>query len=210
MKKIQILGALIAVLAFSAMAVSSASATLWLIGGKSLTSEVLVNSHGSIILHHAGGLIGGFKVKCTGLFLGFVGAGALDKITNVEGLKKELKTVECEFTEGGNCGTTSAKVNVTAINLPWHTLLELVKDSNGQESTIDHILEEVNKKPGYEVPCPKVGLTGNCSGLELELFTGNGTNGAIFEFKELEKNSCTDGGTGTITGTGELLGAQVS
>ena len=80
MKKIQILGAFVAVLAFSMMAVSSASATLWLISGKSLTSEVMANRQGTFKLIHNGGLcIGQFKVRCTGLFLGSVGAGALGK-----------------------------------------------------------------------------------------------------------------------------------
>jgi hypothetical protein len=203
MRKIQILGAFIAVLAFSMLAVASASATLWLIASKSLTAETAANSHGLIILEHKGGLIGNFKVHCTGLFLGTVGPGALDLVTGVEGLKKETGKVSCEFSEGGGCGTTGALVLVTALNLPWHTLLVL-----SGSSTLDHFLSETGKIPGYEVPCGA--LKGNCSGLELTLFTSNGANGAIFEFNKLVEASCTDGGKGTVTGKGELLGATVS
>ena len=202
MGKIQIVGAFIAVLAFSMMAVASVSATLWLQGGKSLTSEITANSHSELTVRHTG-LLGNFTMTCTLLLVGTVGAGASDKTTNVEGLKKELKTIECEFFEGGRCGTTNAKVNITEVNLPRHTLLELTGSS-----TVDHFLAESGKVPGYEIHCSS--LTLYCEGLELELFKGNGTNGAIFEFNNLEKADCTDGGENTTTGSLEFLGVTVS
>lgn len=183
-------------------AVASASATLWLHVGASLTKAELSTSHGLLLLHHTGGLTGAYLIHCTGLFIGTVGPGALDTVTEVQGLKGEKNVLTCTFTEGGSCGTTGASETVTAIDLPWHTLLELVEGK-----TRDHFLEETGKEPGYELGCSKIfGFKGNCKGLDFSNFTTNGTNGAMFSFPGESKAKCSDGGEGTTLGEGESLG----
>lgn len=189
-----------------AVIASAASATLWLHEGQSLTSRLLFTLHGLWLLHHTGGLTGAELIHCTGLIVGTIGPSALDTITEVQGLKGEINKIECEFTEGGSCGTTGAKETITAINLPWHTLLELVSGK-----TIDHILAEQGKEQGYEYGCSKIfGFKGSCKGLDLDEFVSNGTNGPIFKLPGTVKLSCTDGGEGTLLGEDEGLGAQVS
>lgn len=206
MRSFKILGAaFFAVLAFGVVAAASASATLWLKNGASLTEDNKTEavSHGLLLLHHKGGLSGNFTGHCTGLFDGYVGPGALDLVTLALGLKGEQDLITCELiAEGTNaCGSTGQSVTVHAINLPWHTLLLLTSEGK----TVDHFLNESGKEPGYEFLCPS-GTTGNCKGEELTNFGGNGTNGAIFEFVETDKSKCSDFGEGTISGLGELLG----
>lgn len=206
MRKIQILGAFVAVLAFSALAVASASATLWLNGeGLSMNEETSSTTRGTIKLEHLGNVI-----TCTGTFIGTVGGPeeihgvALDLVTLVEGLKGEKDLINCtETTVGGlfKCANLNALVLVEPVHLPWHTLLELVTGG-----TVDHFLAT---NAGYTARCP---LAGNitCEGLELSLFTKNGASGAEFTFSKLEKSKCSDLGEGTLTGEGTVLGFTVS
>lgn len=202
----RVLGIFVTVFSFSLLLVdSNAQATLWLIGGRSLTTQTAANFHGLLLLHHRGGLTGGFSVDCTILLVGVVGPGALGMITSIEGLKgeSEKESISCEYTEGGTCGARNELVIVHFLNLPWHTLLEL---SGGL--TMNHFLLEVQKVPGYEVTCKT--LKGSCEGSEFNEFSNNGGNGAIFEFKATLESLCTDGGKGTILGLGEMLGTTVS
>jgi len=208
MRKIKYIGCVVGVLAFSALTVAIASATLWLRNGASIVSETAVDSHGTVIGHHTGGISGSFTVECTGLAHGTVGPGALGLLTEVLGLlSTEKNLVKCRFTQVGGCGNVvGEEIEVHAINLPWHGLLELIAGK-----TIGHALSEAGKEPGVEYPCPKIfGFKGSCKGLDTASFVSNGTNGAIFEDSGANKVACSDGGEGTTLGLGELLGVQVS
>jgi hypothetical protein len=201
MRKIQILGAFVAVLAFSALVVSSTSATLWLVGGESLTKAASKPSHGIIIFVHQGGSLGTAKIRCTVLLVGTVGPGAEDKITLVESLTGEKDLL-------GNCTTLSGfclGAVIHPVGLPWKTRLELV----GTQTW------DVTFAAGFNVLC-SFGVQVECKGNVESLFEGNGTNGAKFSFKGPEgfEQLCSDGGLGIIESEdlapGETLGATVS
>jgi hypothetical protein len=200
MRKIQILGAFAAVLAFSALAVASASATLWLKAGASLSAETAANTHGILILHHTGGLAGSLLIECDGLFVGKVGPGALDLVELVENLSgTEQDLISCKVTSGNIFCPTGTLVSVHAVGLPWHTLLVLEAGV-----TFDEFLTG-----GYEVLCN--GNKVECKGANKAKFIKNAANGAEFEFQGTIKNGCNDpGGEGTILGKGEVLGFTVS
>lgn len=210
MRKIYIVSlALFAVLAFSAVAVGSASATLWLVNGKSPLVATKVTIHGTIILHHKAGSAGNILIECTGLLEGTVGPGASDEITKVFDLSgKEITEtgtgIECKVTESDNvfCAAGS-KATVNPLHLNWKTELVL---SGG--STFDN-LEEVSGKglPGWTSTCL---VTVKCEGKDRSKFLSNGTNGAKLKFEAELKASCSDGGEGTLLGEGEVLGATIS
>lgn len=201
MRKIQILGAFIAVLAFSALAVGSASATLWLKSGASLTKAEATTSHGVIIFHHTGGIFGNALVECTGLFVGTVGPGAEDLITlaeNLTGSEKDL--VKC-VSLSGFCGSPVLHPE----NLPWHTLLLL-----REGKTFDMVeAESGGGEPAYEMLC-SIGKVLCRSAVESD-FLGNDADGALFTWlPSLTPTPCNDGGTGTLLGEALTLGFTVS
>jgi hypothetical protein len=211
MSKIHILGAFVAVLAFSALAVASASATLWLIGGKSPTVETAVDTHGLLLLEHKKipVLLGGGEVilDCTRLSHGSIGPGALDLITEFLGLSStEKNTIKCTVSSSTN---TVCKVGNAATaapeNLPWHTLLLLEGTL-----TVDHIeTSPAGKEVGWEASCN--GFSTLCSRTsELIHFDSNLTNGALFLFLGTEAWACSGGGEALLKGMVEVLGATVS
>jgi hypothetical protein len=211
MRKIQILGAFVAALAFSALAVASASATLWLISGKSLTVETSIDSHGLLLLEHTKipALLGGGEVvlDCTGLGHGSVGPGALDLITEFLGLSStEKNVIKCTVSRSTNalCKVGNA-ATAQADNLPWHTLLLLEGTL-----TVDHIeTSPAGKEVGWEASCN--GFSTLCSrASELIHFDENLTNGALLLFLGVEKAACSGGGEGFVKGMVEILGATVS
>jgi len=195
MRKIQILGAFIAVLAVSALAVASAGATLWLKSGESLTKSEPATSHGFIIFHHSGGLFGSALIECTGLFVGTVGPGAEDTITLAESLNgSEKDLVKC-VSLSGFCGSPT----LHAENLPWKTKLVL-----REGKTFD-----VVEGGAYEMLC-SIGKV-LCNGTVESDFIGNDADGALFEWlPALTKTPCSDGGEGTLLGVGLTLGFTVS
>lgn len=210
MRKIHVLGVVLFVaFSFSAIAVASASATLWLENGKSIIVAKVTTVHGTIILHHKGGIAGNILIECTGLLGGTVGSGAKDEITKVFDLsgKKILETgtgIECLVTESdGIFCSADSKPTVNPLHLPWKT--ELLLESG---NTYD-MLEEVTGKgtPGWTSTCI---VTVTCEGSDRAKFIGNGTNGAKFKFEAELKATCDDGGEGTLLGEGEVLGFTVS
>jgi hypothetical protein len=209
--------ALIAVFACSAMAAASASAAhVWLISGAEVKEgeEVNVLIDGSVMLHHQlPAIVGGgeITVTCTGQFHGTVNFKGLDKITSVLGLKGETSKLDCEVTKV--VGTTLCKEKelalVSALHLPWHTQLLLVT-IGGKEVVVDDLLSEAGKVPGYESECIVSKIKVSCEGADRSQFIKNTAGGSVFEFFGELKNGCSDGGTGTVLGSGELLGVQVS
>jgi hypothetical protein len=203
MRKIQILGAFIAVLAFSALAVSSAGATLWLEGGKSLSAEKAGTSHGTITLEHTGGTTGTSTVVCSGLFVGTNGPNAQDKVTLVESLNgSEKDLVKCKAT----AGCFVAEPTVHAVHLPWTTELVLEGGATWDKQ------KGTGGEPGWEVECA-FGIKVTCAAAEKAKFIANGANGAEFNYEGAASGeaTCSDGGKGVVKGTkGVSLGFTVS
>jgi hypothetical protein len=211
-----VLLAVVAVFAFSAMAAASASAAhVWLIGGAEVKEgeEVNVLIDGTIFLHHQlPAIVGGGEItlKCTGQFHGTVNFKGLDKITSVLGLKGETSKLDCEVSQ---TSSTLCKLSelllVSALHLPWHSQLLLVT-IGGKEVVVDDLLSEAGKVPGYESECIVSKIKISCEGADRSQFIKNTAGGSVFEFFGELKNGCSDGGTGTLLGSGELLGVQVS
>jgi hypothetical protein len=201
MRKFKILGAFVAVLAFSALTVASASATLWLIGGKSLTVRTLVDTHGELALHHTGGLAGTFTILCSDLAHGFVGPAAKDEVTSILGLKGELNKITCLVHTGNVLCAAGTLILMTTTHLPLLTELKLV----GTE-TVDET-KGTGGETGFSTECNSTGI--ECTKNETFKFDENLANGALFLAKGLA-TACTDGGTGTLSGMVEVLGATVS
>jgi hypothetical protein len=157
MKKIHVLGvALVAVLALSVVgAVSASAATLqWLANGKAITSALASETTGSITL----GSTNGLKIKieavvlCSGKFDGTVGPGGEDEITKVLNLSGVEVTLAKPLTECENVKTCTSS-EVSPVNLPWLTRLEL----SGTEAAPEFldIIEQGagGAEPGWEVVC---------------------------------------------------------
>lgn len=212
MRKIQAVGAVSAVMAFGLLSATNASSTLWLVGGNSLTVALATNAHGTLTIHHKGGLAGEFLIRCTGSWHGSVGPGALGSVSEVLGLassEKNLMSCTYERERLGMCGkTVNELVLVHILNLPWHSLLALM--ALIEPVTLNDYLSETGKIPGFSLLCSKTNVTVSCEGEDSVKFTENAVNGASFEFPALSKSGCSDGGEGLTLGFIELLGVQVS
>jgi hypothetical protein len=215
MRKIQILGLLVGVFAFAAIAVASASAAPeWLLNG-SAASKVAVSTTGTLTLEDTGAKT---SVECNGTFVGTVGPGAADEITLVEDLEAKDVTkanegnattgwLDCKIVTKGICEeATGALVKVFPLHLPWITTLAL--NANATSGFVDNISNS-ESNPGYEVKCHVIGIeagdtcTGNTGG---EAANGTSDVTGTFSANELitPHVSCTVGGakTGKNTGTG--------
>jgi hypothetical protein len=196
MRKIRISVAFIACLAFCVFAVASASATLWLSKGVSLTGETSGTSHGTLTYFHKEGT-GVLQVTCTGLFEGSYGPGALDLVTLITNLSgSEIDLNRCTQ-DSGFC--TSPVLH--AARLAWHTLAVLngtrTEDESLTSAYIMSCLGFVN------IECSKEGAKAT--------FVKNGPNGAEFEYTQAgTEATCSDGGKGWITGKYEVLGFTMS
>jgi hypothetical protein len=199
MKKFQIGAmALFAVLALTAMfsSVASAATTLpaeWLFNGGTVTSELLVNVSGELLLLETQL---GVDILCSGLFEGTVGPGAADLITLVEELEGEHKDVvqgnggwvNCFIHEHGSCEEANETlVMVFPLHLPWTTLVELIVNEKGEEVFVDLIVEGVGGKPGYLTECKLLGIKGDaeCVGTTGALLS-NGTSDVTSNFLETD------------------------
>ena len=200
MKKIQVLSVFVAVLAFSAMAAANASAANWFKGAEEVKTTQSADAHGELVLHHTGGLAGTILILCTFLTHGTVGAAGKDETTKVLGLKEELDVIECIVHTGNGLCAAGTKVTVSAKSLPWATQL-----STG--TPITDTVTGSGAEAGYSTTCN--GISIECKHNEVANFKSNGTNGAIFEDPGTGKANCSDGGTGTILGTVEVLGFTV-
>jgi hypothetical protein len=213
MRKIQILGAFIAALAFSAMAVTSASATIWKNSAGNVNQTEAANTHGSLDLHHE--LL---NVKVTihcpatgeALFDGTVGPSGTDLIEKaLDSSGKEVNStnkLSCKVTEAtGSCSVGEAATAIP-IHTPWTTKLRL-------EGTLtwDDFSEDGKGLPGYESECVTAKVKVSCEGNTRSHFDQNGANGALFLFLgDVKSTKCSDLGSSTILGHGEVLGFTVS
>jgi hypothetical protein len=201
MRKIQTITlALVAVLAFSAVAAASASAAKpeWLIAGKALIAKEPSATKGKVKLVHTGGITGSTTVECDGEFTGTIGPGKEDTITAATDLTGK-SPVDCTVLVGNAffCAAGSLAL-VTAIHLPWKT--ELLEPVAGEIR--DDILNSGAGEPGYKVVCN--GVTVECEGKTSSKFVKNVATGAefVFDAKSEESKSCTDGGKAKIEGGG--------
>jgi len=173
--------AVISVLAMAAfMGTASASAfTVWQVDGANVTGSVATTSTATLDLSHSGGLGGTFTVRCTGTGTGTVrpsGADTVDTIT----------TTSCTTISG-----TCASPRATAINLSWNTQLSGSRDNITAGPS--------GRAPGWSVSCS--GFSASCSAATSAAIANSGNN-VLATFDSLSATaSCTDFGTGRVTGT---------
>jgi hypothetical protein len=212
MKRISITGLmLVAALALSAVAVASASAHEWLIGGKAVAKATKITSEGTLELEDSKVIGGAVRVICTGKDEGTVGPGATDEITNITNAAGTSKTIICKFAKNAKGeeirGACEAEAKfapkAVAVNLPWVTTIETV-----EARTRDVIRAHAGGgEPGWSVTC-KAGLLGE----QVDTCTAPAGNTALAEVAggvdatfdaNSPKAKCTKGGAGagSVTGT---------
>jgi len=225
MSKIKVLGlALVAMFTFGVVAASSASATepswglceeqstakflysdKWCdkdvnktgeFEFKAATTELLINSHGTLDLEDNKATGGASKIECTGIDHGLVGPGSKDLLNFVEASGCKKISGQC------NEKTVFAK----AVNLPWKTLLLYV----GSEIR-DDLESDGAGEPGYTVECGatifELHVEDTCTGAtSTGILPVEGGVDATFDSKSAHAN-CSIGGTGSgvVTGTDLLL-----
>lgn len=182
MRKIKKFGlAAVSVLALAAAvgATSASAFTVWQVDGVNVASSVSTTSSATLSLTHRGGLGGNFTVSCTGTGTGTVrpsGADTVDTIT----------TTSCTTTAG-----TCASPRAVAANLSWNTQLSGTRDNITAGPS--------GRNPGWTVTCS--GFSGTCTAATSAAISNSGNN-VLATFDSLSATaSCTDFGTGTVTGT---------
>jgi len=194
-----------AVLAFSAVAVASASAATveWLAGGAVIAAPLAATITGQLLLEDMGPKT---DVLCSGSLLGTVGAGALDLIESVEGLEGRKEKILCSFIAAGTCEAAMAP-ELTAIDLPWLTELFLDEPTVVGGLIVDLILEdEGHGEPGYLLECLVAGFTidDSCKAVESSADVKNTATDVEAEFSE-ENELITPAGNCSIGGTKAAL-----
>jgi hypothetical protein len=175
------------------IAPSLASASVWEVGEKSVTSNVAIKTKG------AGGLkfedtktIGGAaSVECEITAEGTVGTSGKGEVTSVSATGcKAIKVCE------------ASGVSVKAVHLPWHTQLEEVESTRRER-----ISSGGSGAPGWLVECLILGILikDECTG-ETTTGTENETEGAYLYFDPKSAHvACTQGGAGAGVVTGALI-----
>jgi hypothetical protein len=173
MRKFHMIGlALVAVFAFSAVAVANASAAEWLCkeGGvlKACAKVTKVDSEGTLTLSDKT-VLGLIMVECSGTNEGTIGLGAADTITAVLNLAKTTTDILCTVTEGSNiCGTAEALVE--AVHLPWSTTLTA--------AAVDDLTTGGAGSPGWHIVCSN-GTEDECTKALAELAMKNEVVGGV-------------------------------
>jgi hypothetical protein len=185
--------ALVAVFAFSAVAVAAASAAEWLVkeGGvfKAVTTALTSESEATLKLTNVTGF-GTITVECSGISVGTVGPAANDEVNEVLDLTKTTTNISCTVTTGSSlCGTTAT---AKAINLKWATKL--------LSTTADELLGTGAGNPGWEVTCGGgLGLKDKCTKATAVLSVANEGNEVDENFNSAEKATC-ENGEGKVAG----------
>jgi hypothetical protein len=181
----------------------------WLSVGKEVKEAIESATDAELLIHHKlPSILGGGEiiVKCFDTFDGTENEGGLAKITKFLGPKSEESKIDCEISSSTNAICKAGELAlVSALHLPWHTLLEMV---GSEETVVDHFLSETGKVPGYAAECKSITI--QCEGLDRAEFTENLSSGAMFEFLGELTATCSDGGTGKLTGHIEVLGFALS
>lgn len=218
-KKLQIFGvAFAALLVFGALTAMAASAVEfllaeWLVGGKALTAELAVETTGELLLADTNVFGTEAKVLCSGIFVGTVGPGSADLITEILSLAKTAPPISCTVQKDCEASTTP---KVTPINLPWVTEAELMVD--GTETFMVDLTKAANGAAfGWKLTeCLVLGIstpdecttTEGVNELHLEGTKLLGTFSTAFTtLAGLKLAKCTVGGEekGVVEGTGELV-----
>ncbi|HEX4115895.1 MAG TPA: hypothetical protein VHY18_08480 [Solirubrobacteraceae bacterium] len=222
MRKIQLLGvAMVVLFAFGALTAMSASAANvyllaeWLVGGAAVTTELLVEILGELLLEDEKGALGSpAMVLCSVILDGWVGPSSLGWISEVLSLggvaisNTPLSGTALECTGQTACETNTT-VLVWPIGYPTETEVELL-EQNGIFFAVLFL-----KKLGYEITqCLVFGVSAEdeCTAVgngaaELTL-TGasliESFSPAISVLNEFQVANCTNGGerTGVIEGSG--------
>jgi hypothetical protein len=194
MHKIKIVGlAIVAVLAFGVVSVSSASAAEWLgkEGGalKKLTVAKKVNSEATLVLSS-----NGTELECEGMDRGTVGPGAADETTEVLNKALTSKVVVCKILKPGLANCT-APAEAEAVNLPWKTKLVSATDDQLESSGAGN--------PGWKVKCGN-GATNTCTKATAQLAVTNNGLTVGLAFNATEVATCTLG-TGKVSGTDTVV-----
>lgn len=219
MKKIHLIGmALVAVFAFGAVMVSSASAvSQWLVGGKTVLTLTSVSVEGALTLTTLVLGINVASVECPGIIDGSVGpAGENEETELLNAAGEAISTTPLTGLSlvctslGGECPTTGS-AEVWPLNLPWLSQLELM--AAGTLEWLSHLFGNGAGEPGYEVVCltstGTVQAENSCTGLSsgaLEMMTGPDPLIIYSAAEETEKATCSTGGSGAgdLEGTGLL------
>jgi hypothetical protein len=205
MKKFYTVGiALLAVLAFGALAASSASAAAWDEGTEEIKAADPVTLAGTLTLSIDGLFTA--TVDCEGLFDGTVGPGAADEVTKVlnaageeTGTPLSGLAINCEVLAGNSCGAAGSLAELWPENLPWPTTLELMEPA--AELILD-LLGNAAKKSAYEILCVASGTSNLCEGIASAILTNgvNEVNGTYPNQKPAE-DKC-ELGEGLLEGSG--------
>ncbi len=220
--------AVIAVIAFSAIAVaSSASAAVvfllaeWLNNGAAVTATLLSLGEGQLLLENKNApfIKSAASISCSGVLDGSVGADGADEITELLTLTPEelvsktpLAGVALSCTKGTGDAVCENGSKVWAVHLPWLTLLVLWEEG-GTNGLLDLILPTTNGNPGWYVECKTalVTLSEECTtpeGVAEQVNVTGGVNGVFSEaftlLMELPLALCTGNNeeTGNVEGTG--------
>jgi hypothetical protein len=203
MRKFQIGAVLFAVLAFSAIAVASASATEFLVSGVTATAGTILLSEsigaGLLLEDMKGSLTGGAaSVLCSGFNLAEILSATDLDVISIFGLTQTdpgtgSTTIKC--TNESNCPEPS---EVKALNLPW--LVELSLEGT---TILAHLGTGGAGAPGWEVTC--FGVKDTCTGEAFVEFANvesmvNATFGAL---SNSTPATCSRGGVkeGLVEGT---------
>jgi hypothetical protein len=212
--------ALLAVVAFSAMALaSSASATvtfllaLWLENGVAVSVNTLVGTSGELDLENTKApIVGNAGVLCSGELDGFVGPESKDEITEVLSLagasisRTALTGTALSCTNQLNCESSK----VYAVNLPWTSELELWEE--GTEVGFVILLKSATGNVGWYVECTDLGVKASeeCTTATAAANAKNVTGGVEGAFSSaftslmgLKLAECS----GSKTETGEVTGS---
>jgi hypothetical protein len=156
--------ALLAVLAFSAMAVASSAPAavvfllaFWLVGGINVVATTLVLTEGELLFINLLAPIvdAPAAILCSGKFDGFIGPNSADDTTELLTLGAvavnltALAGTSLSCTLDELCETGS---KVWAVHLPWLTELELWEEG-ASSGFVDLILPNGNGNPGWYVEC---------------------------------------------------------
>lgn len=211
MRKFKVLTiALAAICAFGALSVSQASAvSKVLVNAAEPANETLLIVGDELLLEDMNA-VGKPDILCSGEFdfLTFE-KGTLLFIDEVLMLGGELLAdesgndmVDCTSMNG----TCEGEVLVSAVNLPWHVVIEL-----SGTTYIGHIANEAGKTPGYTTDCNTfLGLVADtCTGETGAILT-NETGGVLGVFSETNETitlpgNCTVGGEKQALLAGEGL-----
>jgi hypothetical protein len=225
MRKIQLVGVLLALFAFGALTATSAMATTllaeWLLNGVAITTENLVEIKGTLLLKDSKAVVGGpAAVECVSWsFDGWVGPNSLDYVTEVLNAANETigalggLAFVCTAKEGCE---TSTPPDVFPVGLPWESEVNLLEQTGGPFFA-DFLTKVGGGKLGWEITnCLVFGTphedecTTERAVVELKL--GGTTLSGVFstaftDLAGLRLANCTAGGAeaGEVSGEGSFV-----